>query len=102
MRRRQFLAATAATLAMPAIARGQSAQVLTVVPQADLAVLDPVWTTAYQTRDHGFLVFDTLFGLDSRFQASPQMAAGSVSEADGKTWRITLRDGLLFHDGTKV
>ena len=79
------------SLAAPAIARGEASQVLKFVPQADLAVLDPVWTTTYQTRDHGFLVFDTLFGLDSQFKAQPQMAEGAVSEDDGKTWRITLR-----------
>jgi peptide/nickel transport system substrate-binding protein len=104
--RRRILQAAAAlalpSVALPSVARGEGAQVLTVVPQADLAVLDPVWTTTYQTRDHGFLVFDTLYGLDSGFRALPQMAAGAVSEADGKTWRITLRDGLLFHDGAKV
>jgi peptide/nickel transport system substrate-binding protein len=99
--RRRILQAAAA-LAMPSVARGEAAQVLTVVPQADLGALDPVWTTSYQTRDHGLLVFDTLFGLDSRFQASPQMADGAVSEADSRIWNITLRDGLVFHDGTKV
>src|SRR5579862_2663856 len=105
MKRRQFLATTAtaaATLAMPAIARGQSQQVLTVVPQADLGVLDPVWTTAYQTRDHAVLVFDTLFGTDTSFRAQPQMVEGAVTEDDGKRWRLTLRPGLKFHDGTKV
>jgi peptide/nickel transport system substrate-binding protein len=102
MRRRTFLASTAAGLAAPAIARGDAANVLTFVPQADLAVLDPIWTTTYQTRDHGFLVFDTLFGLDSHFRPQPQMAEGAVSEDDGKTWRITLRPDLLFHDDTKV
>jgi peptide/nickel transport system substrate-binding protein len=104
MRRRSFLAsaAAAASLGMPAIARGAASNVLKFVPQADLAVLDPVWTTTYQSRDHGFLVFDTLFGLDSNFKASPQMAAGSVSDNDGKTWRITLRPDLMFHDGSKV
>ncbi|WP_428484575.1 ABC transporter substrate-binding protein [Rhodopila sp.] len=99
--RRRILQASVA-LALPSIARGEDLQVLKVVPQADLASLDPVWTTSYQTRDHGFLVFDTLFGVDSRFQASPQMAEGAVSEADGRLWRITLRDGLRFHDGSKV
>ena len=79
MQRRNFLASAAAMLAAPAIARGEASQVLKFVPQADLAVLDPVWTTTYQTRDHGFLVFDTLFGLDSAFIASPQMAEGAVS-----------------------
>ena len=104
--RRRFLQASAATLAAPlaapSIVQAQSARVLTVVPQADLAVLDPVWTTSYQTRDHGFMVFDTLFGLDSSFNAQPQMAEGAATEDQGKTWRITLRDGLMFHDGTKV
>src|SRR5215469_10129089 len=102
MRRRTFLASTAAALAAPAIARGEATQVLKFVPQADLAVLDPVWTTTYQSRDHGFLVFDTLFGLDSAFQAQPQMADGAACEDDGRTWRITLRPDLVFHDGTKV
>ncbi|HXA23055.1 MAG TPA: ABC transporter substrate-binding protein [Acetobacteraceae bacterium] len=102
MQRRNFLASAAAMLAAPAIARGEASQVLKFVPQADLAVLDPVWTTTYQSRDHGLLVFDTLFGLDNAFKASPQMAEGAVSEDDGKTWRITLRPDLMFHDDTKV
>jgi peptide/nickel transport system substrate-binding protein len=102
MHRRTFLASTAAVLAAPAIARGAAASVLKFVPQADLAVLDPIWTTTYQTRDHGFLVFDTLFGLDNNYRTQPQMAAGTATEDGGKTWRITLRPELTFHDGTKV
>src|SRR3954469_19995470 len=102
MRRRVFLASTAAALAAPVIARGEASQVLKFVPQADLAVLDPVWTTTYQTRDHGFLVFDTLFGLDSQFRPQPQMAESAVSEDNGRTWRLTLRPDLMFHDDSKV
>jgi peptide/nickel transport system substrate-binding protein len=102
MRRRAFLAAAAATIAMPAIARGQARQVLTFIPQADLAVLDPIWTTTYQTRDHAFLVFDTLFGVDESYAAQPQMVEGAVTENEGKLWRLTLRPGLKFHDGTPV
>ena len=102
MRRRDLLAGSVAALAMPRIARSAASQVLKFIPQADLAVLDPVWTTTYQTRDHGFLVFDTLFGLDANFAAQPQMAEGAATEDGGKRWRITLRPDLLFHDGTKV
>ncbi len=102
MNRREFLAAASVSLAMPAVARGQSSQVLTVIPQADLAVLDPVWTTSYQTRDHGFLVFDTLFGVDASYRAQSQMLEGSTSEDDGRLWRLTLRPDLSFHDGSKV
>src|ERR1700741_3772329 len=102
MRRRTLLASSAAALVAPSIGRGAASNVLKFVPQADLAVLDPIWTTTYQTRDHGFLVFDTLFGLDSDFRAQPQMAEGAASDDAGKTWRITLRPDLNFHDGSKV
>ncbi len=102
IKRRTFLGSGAVALAMPALARAESESVLRFVPQADLSVLDPVWTTTYQTRDHGFLVFDTLFGLDDQFRAQPQMAEGARSDDDGKRWTITLRDGLKFQDNTPV
>ena len=105
MQRRTFLAASAATLALPAVVRAENQRVLKFIPQSDLAVLDPVWTTAYVTRNHGYMVFDTLYGQTGQkfgFKATPQMVAGHVVENDGKTWKLTLRDGLLFHDGERV
>ena len=102
MQRRDFLSAAAATLFAPAIARGQAANVLKFVPLADLAILDPHWTTSYQTRDHGYMVFDTLFGVDAQYRPQPQMLTGFTTDNDGKLWKLTLRDGLLFHDGEKV
>lgn len=102
MQRREFLAGSAATLALPAIARAQGSRVLKFIPQADLTVLDPVWTTAYVTRNHAFMVFDTLYGQDSSYKASPQMVAGHAVESDGKLWKLTLRDGLKWHDGERV
>ena len=102
MDRRSFLAASAVALAAPRIGRAEGASTLRFIPQADLAVLDPIWTAAYVTRNHGYLVFDTLFGLDAQFKAQPQMAEGAATEDQGKTWRVTLRDGLKFHDSTPV
>ena len=106
MRRRTFLAATAATtLALPGATRAASKKGTQVVPQADLAVLDPILTTAGITRSHGYLVFDTLYGMtgpEGGFKAAPQMAAGHRVEDDGRTWQVTLRDNLVFHDGQKV
>ncbi len=101
MRRRTVLA-TAAALAAPHIGRGAEASVLRFIPQSDLAVLDPIWTAAYVTRNHAMMVFDTLYGTDDAFRISPQMVAGDTTEDDGRTWNLTLRDGLLWHDGTKV
>ena len=91
LHRRHFLkTAAAATLAAPRLARAADQRVLKFVPQADLAVLDPVWTTATVTRNHAFLVFDTLFGQDSSYGVVPQMAAGAVTENDGRMF-ITLK-----------
>jgi peptide/nickel transport system substrate-binding protein len=105
MRRRRLLTsalAGAAALAAPRVARAASASVLKFIPQSDLATLDPHFTTASVTREHGLLVFDTLYGMDNNWQAQPQMVAGHVVSDGGKLWELTLRDGLTFHDGTKV
>ena len=100
MRRRTFL--TAAALALPSVARAAAQSTLRFIPQVDLAFLDPHWTIAYVTRNHGYMVFDTLFGQDGRFDYTHQMLAGHVVENDGELWTLTLRDGLLWHDGERV
>jgi len=102
MQRRTFLLAAGATLAAPAIARSEPGKTLRFIPQSDLGVIDPGYTTAYVTRNHAFLIFDTLYGMDADFKVQPQMAAGHTTGEDGKLWRITLRDGLQFHDNTPV
>lgn len=100
--RRPVLAGAAATLAAPAIARAAAGSVLKFIPQSDLLVLDPIWSTAYVVRNHAMMVFDTLYGLDDRYQPQPQMVEGHRVENDGKTWLLTLRDGLAWHRGGKV
>lgn len=105
MKRRAVLQAAvsgAAALAAPGIVRAQSRTILTFVPQADLANLDPIWSTSDVSRNHGHAVFDSLYGVDAQFAAKPQMVAGATTSADGKQWDLTLRDGLRFHDGTHV
>jgi peptide/nickel transport system substrate-binding protein len=108
LRRREFLkaaasvAVTTSAIGAPRISRAADQRVMKFIPQADLAVLDPVWTTATVTRNHAFLVFDTLYGQDNQFKAVPQMAEGAATENDGKLWKITLRPGLKFHDGEPV
>ncbi len=88
--------------ATPAIAQDLRAQTLRFVPQSNLSVLDPIWTTATVTCNHGFHIFDTLYSADSQMRPQPQMAAGHTVSDNGLTWRIMLRDGLMFHDGSPV
>ena len=108
MKRRSFLGAAAAaaslpaTLAAPALAQSNAARVLKFVPQANLTSLDPIWTTASVTAEHGNYVYETLFAVDGQAKAHPQMAAGYTVSPDGRTYEIKLRDGLMFHDGTPV
>src|SRR5579859_2431948 len=100
MHRRDLLRAASVLplLSTPRIACAERARVLKFIPVSDLVVLDPVWTGARVTRNHGYLVFDTLYGLDETLSVQPQMAAGHTIENDGRRWTIRLRDGLRFHD----
>ena len=109
MRRRTLLKGTAALasigasgLARPAIAQGATAKVLHFVPQANLANPDPVWTTATVAINHGYMVWDTLYGINNALIGQPQMAAGHDVSSDELTWTFTLRDGLKFSDGEPV
>ena len=100
MKRRTVLKAGLAVLAAPALAQG--VRRIRFVPHANLAVLDPVASSAYVTRNHGFLVWDTLYGIDAEYRARPQMVAGHTVEDGGLRWTFTLREGLRFHDGEPV
>lgn len=94
--------AASVALATPGIVSAEGKRELRFIPHADVTSLDPVWTTADITRDHGNMVYDQLFGLDTRFTPHPRMLAGFTTSADGLTWELTPRDGLKFHDGEKV
>jgi peptide/nickel transport system substrate-binding protein len=83
---------------LPALAAGKT---ITAVMHSDLRVIDPGLTTAYITRDHGYMVYDTLLAMDSNFKVQPQMASWKVSD-DKLVYTFTLRDGLKWHDGPPV
>ena len=86
-------------LTSPAMAAGK--KTITAVMHSDLRIIDPGFTTAYITRDHGYMVYDTLLATDSSFKVQPQMADWKVSD-DKLTYTFTLRDGLKWHDGAPV
>lgn len=110
MDRRTFLKAAAGTgalaasggLAMPALAQSAAAKTLRFVPQANLANFDPIWGTQYVVRNAALLVWDTLYGIDDKFQPKRQMVGSEEVSADGLTWTFKLRPGLKFHDGAPV
>ena len=88
-----------ACLAAPALAQPKT---IKAVMHSDLKVLDPIWTTANIVRNHGYMVWDTLFAMDEKLRPQPQMVdAWSLSD-DRLTYTFTLRDGLKWHDGKPV
>ena len=102
MKRRSLLASAALAIAAPNLVRAQGKTTLRFVPQADPAILDPIVTTGLVSRNHGFLLFDTLYGVDAQFRPQPQMVEGHTVGNDGLLWTMRLREGLRFHDGTPV
>jgi peptide/nickel transport system substrate-binding protein len=92
----------AAALAAGTLACAANAKTLRIAPHSDLKVVDPIWTTALISVNHGYMIYDTLFALDDKLIAQPQMVDRYTMSADKLTWTFTLRDGLEWHDGAPV
>jgi peptide/nickel transport system substrate-binding protein len=90
--------AVASILSLPALAQGT----LKVRPFGDLKTIDPMVTSDYMVRNHGYMVYDTLFAQDEKGAIKPQMVESFTTSPDGLSWTFVLRDGLKFHDGAAV
>ena len=101
-RRHLSAAALLAIAALTTSAAWAQEKVLRVVPHSNLAVLDPIWTTAYMSRNHGYMIYDTLFGTDADGKVKPQMVESWNESPDKRLWTFKLRKGLEFHDGKPV
>ena len=103
MRRSTFaIAAAVAATCLAASAPAQAQKTLRAVMHSDLKILDPIWTTAYIVRNHGYMVYDTLFATDEKGDVKPQMVGKYDVSDDKLTHTFTLRDGLFWHDGPPV
>jgi len=91
----------AASLGRPAIAQS-AGRTLKFIPEGNLQNPDPVWSTTTVARNFGYMIWDTLYGVDSALTPQPQMCAAHEVSADGLTWRFHLREGLVFHNGEAV
>lgn len=94
--------AFAATFGAFAAPGARAETTLIVVPHSNLSILDPIWTTAYMSRNHGYMIYDTLFGTDENSKIQPQMVDKWTVSKDQKVYDFTLRPGLEFHDGAAV
>src|SRR5438046_7546852 len=102
MNLRRLVAVIAAVGALALVGPAQAETTLRVVMHSDLKIVDPIWTTAYIVRSHGYLNYDTLFSMDAKGDIKPQMVDKYEVSKDQLTYTMTLRDGLLWHDGQPV
>ena len=100
--RRSLFALAAAALLSGLSAPANAQKTLRAVMHSDLKILDPIWTTAYIVRNHGYMIYDTLFATDEKGEIKPQMVGQYDVSADQLTHTFTLREGLLWHDGAPV
>jgi peptide/nickel transport system substrate-binding protein len=92
----------AAVVLAASVGSASAQKTLKVVMHSDLKIVDPVWTTAYITRNHGYMIYDTLFAMDEKGEIKPQMVEKYDDSEDKKSFTMTLRDGLVWHDGKPV
>jgi peptide/nickel transport system substrate-binding protein len=103
MKLRSISAALASLAAMAGLLLAGAAQAqstIKIVMHSDLKILDPIWASAQISRTHGYMVYDTLFGLDDQLKPQPQMVGRWTVE--GLVYTFELRDGLAWHDGAPV
>lgn len=94
------VAAVGISLGASSLAHAESA--LRFVPHGDLVVIDPVLNVDYMARNHGYMIYDTLFAFDSNNEIQPQMVDTWTVSEDGMHYSFTLRAGLKWHDGEPV
>jgi peptide/nickel transport system substrate-binding protein len=105
MRRQHLLAATCISLSVLAAPAGLMAQTapttVRVGLDVDAGTLDPRLardTSAYRVTD---LIYDGLVRLAPDLKPMPNLAK-SWENPDPLTWIFTLRDGIVFHDGSPL
>ncbi|MBV8836586.1 MAG: ABC transporter substrate-binding protein, partial [Alphaproteobacteria bacterium] len=98
----RWKAALAAAVLAASIGTANAQKTLKAVMHSDVKIIDPIWTTAYISRNAGYMLYDTLFAMDEKGDVKPQMVEKYTESPDKLTYVLTLRDGLAWHDGAPV
>src|SRR5581483_2296633 len=94
--------ALAAAALAASVGTADAQKTLRAVMHSDVKIIDPIWTTAYISRNAGYMIYDTLFAMDEKGDVKPQMVDKFTESPDKLTYAFTLRDGLTWHDGAPV
>ncbi|MEM8739992.1 MAG: ABC transporter substrate-binding protein [Pseudomonadota bacterium] len=89
----------ASGLALPALAQEGSLTIASMSGPSDEFPDPRAGYNGWLSNQSG--VTETLMGIDYDLKLFPRVAEGIAQESP-TIWRVTLRDGLTFHDGTPV
>lgn len=78
------------------------AQTVRVGLAEDPDILDPDLGRTYVGRIVFASMCDKLFDITPDLEIVPQLATGQEVSDDGRTLTLTLREGVMFHDGTPM
>ena len=109
----------ALVLALGLTACGQSTAVPTQTPPPEVTVapveervfalgydptdtLHPITGRSGMNLELSALVYEGLFELNHDFQVQPVLAKSAEVDASGLVWTITVKEGVLFSDGTPL
>jgi peptide/nickel transport system substrate-binding protein len=75
---------------------------LSISIESDLPTLDPTGFASFNDREAGIILYDTLLDIDSKGKIIPHLAEKLEAAPDATWFKITLRSGVKFHDGTPL
>jgi ABC-type transport system substrate-binding protein len=68
--------------------------------EADLPTLDPIGLNSFNDRQAGLIIYDTLLEMDEKGNIIPNIAENLDISPDLKTFKLRIRSGVKFTDGT--
>ncbi len=94
--------ATALSAAGARAADPKRGGILNIGTNVQVLGFDPftIKTTTYATVMAGGMIFGTFYSLDEKGQQHPSQALSAEASEDGLTWRLKLRPGMRFSDGS--
>jgi ABC-type transport system substrate-binding protein len=98
--RRHLPRGSLALLVCGAFASAHGAGTLTVGLAQDPPTVDPLRSTSFTERQFAMPIYEGLFDIDASGRPVPWLVERYTVSADLKTWRLVLRSGIRFHDGT--
>ena len=96
--RRRLLGTTALLIAAPVGAGAQTLPILTIGVVSDPVTLDPAFSASFFETQVLYNLHETLLVAKPDGTVTPGLA--SIEMIDPLHYRLTLREGLTFHDGT--